>query len=547
MPAKFAKQSTVHENAYAVIVNLVGNLGVKVSASALRHFQEHPDYPSLSSISETLLDWGIESLSIFSTIKQLKEIPYPAIAHLNKYGGHFVVLEDLENGQIHYSDPEIGIIKESVHDFEKKWTGVLLLVHANEKSGEENYKEKRRQEVFKEVSAYLSLGLLAFLFLLPLVFLSWSSLPFYLLKVVGVLFSFALLQKQFGGTNAAINAFCSMGSNGDCDSVINSPASKLFGVVHLSEIGAWYFSGGVLSMIIGSFATYSITPFFFLMSIVNLPFSLLAIYYQGMVIKKWCPLCLAVMGILWLEFVTHLLGGSSISLSWIGLSVAFVGFSIPLVFWLSIRQSFLDSLRLPTLERKLTRFLKSDRVFQKLLADQPFIDVGTFYNEIQSGSVDAPVTITAISNPVCGPCAFAHFALEDLLERFEGKLKIVYRFVINGEDTQSVAYKMLHHLIEMKLDGYSEHQVTKAISSWYTWGKSNIERWKAENTISEVQDQLLIKEVVEQHLAWCSSVGFNTTPTILINGKKLPEQFSIKDLKFQLRKLVEVIELEPTS
>lgn len=533
-------QNEENDNTVAVVKNLFYLLKVDISENDIYRFKSKRDYSDLLSISKLLNEFDIDHLSVKITCDQLDNIPFPAIAHLHKHSGHFVLLEKIGNRMLQYIDPEIGVVTESVTEFDKKWTGVLLLVQANEESGEENYKEKRRREVFKEASAYLSLGLLAFLFLLPFLFLSWSSLPFYLLKVVGALFSFALLQKQFGGTNATVKAFCSMGSHMDCDSVINSPASKFFGAVYLSEIGAWYFSGGVLSMIIGSFTAYSVAPFFFLLSISTLPFSLLAIYYQGMVIKKWCPLCLAVMGILWIEFGARLLIGTSITPSWNSLSMAFAGFSLPLIFWLSARQSFLDALRVPALERNLNRFLKSVRVFQKLLEDQPVIDIGTFYHELQAGAVDAPVSITVISNPVCGPCAVAHFVLEDLFERFEGRLKIVYRFAVNSGNTQSLAYEMLYHLIEMKLAGYSEYEVTKAISSWYTWGKSDINKWKTENPISEETDRIMINAVVEQHFAWCSSASIKNTPTILINGRNLPDEFSLKDLKFQIRKLFDV-------
>ena len=532
--------------ARSFIHSLINILGIKVSNSALdKSFNNHPNYPSLSALSDTLNDWSIDNMSITSSVDQLPEVPYPAIAHLHKHGGHFVVLEKLEKGLLHYIDPEIGVVKETVNEFEKKWTSVLLLVQANEKSGEENYQEKRKQEVFQKVSSYVVFNLLAFTLLLPLTLLSWSASPFYLLKVAGAVFSFLLLQKQFGGTNATVNAFCNMGSKADCDSVINSPASKLFGVVHLSEIGAWYFGGGILSMIIGSFTAYSIAPFFFLLSIVVLPFSFFAVYYQGVVIKKWCPLCLAVMGVLWLEFAAHVLvGDDSISSSWISLSIVFIGFSLPLVFWLSVRQSFLDSLRVPALKRNLNRFLKSERVFQKLLEDQPTIDAGTFSHELQAGAANAPITITVISNPTCGPCAVAHFLIEDLLERFEGKLKIVYRFAINGKDTRSVPYIVLNHLIEMKLDAYSDHKIAKALSSWYAWGKSDIDKWKIENPISKGHDQSIIKEAIQGHITWCILAGINATPTILINGKKLPEEFSLKDLKFQIRKLLDVAELK---
>ena len=182
-----------------------------------------------------------------------------------------------------------------------------MLVLATEKSGEENYESKRRFEVFNSVSIFSVWALLTTLILLPLPHLIWPLAIIYGLKIVGGTLSLYLLRKQFGGKNSAVDAFCKMGGKSDCDAVIFSPASKVFGFIHLSEIGALYFTGGVLSIVLGVLSTYSLPSLLFVLSASALPFTPFAIYYQGWVIKRWCPLCLAVIGVLWLEFLTHLI------------------------------------------------------------------------------------------------------------------------------------------------------------------------------------------------------------------------------------------------
>jgi uncharacterized membrane protein/predicted double-glycine peptidase len=541
-------QKSAKENSAAAFKNLLNLLSINYTNEKITSLTNSADYPSLKSLSDSLEELNCQNLAVKLSLHQLKEIPFPAIAHLSKNNGHFVVLQKLKGEFLQYIDPEIGIVKESLQNFEMKWTGVILLAQANKKSGEENYQQKRRQEIFQKVSLF-TVGVLAILLvILPLPFVPFSLVSIYLLKIIGGLLCYFLLQKQFGGSNVAIDVFCKMGSKSDCDSVINSSASKIFGIVNLSEIGFWYFVGGLLSMMIGAFASNYSSGILLILSISVLPFSLLAVYYQGWVIKKWCPLCLAVMSIFWAEFITHLMIGDPFTIAWNSLLIAFVGFSLPLVFWLSVRQQFLDSFKLLKMERNLNRFLRSERVFQKLLDDQPEIEMGNFSNELQAGVGKAPISITIVSNPVCGPCSYAHAVIEDLLERFDGSLGVVFRFAINPSDTKSESYEMLSHLMALRLS-YSTEKYIEALSSWYLKnGKSNMKKWKEDNPISMMQNQDTINSMIMEHTRWCAMSGIHATPTILINGKKMPEEFSVADLKYQIRKILEKInEPEPTS
>lgn len=240
------------ENGLKVLISIIRLLRVRVTKSSILKIKILVGYPSLMSLSEILSEWGIKNLSVKIKSEQLHEIPYPAIAHLSKNGGHFVVLQKLEDDILYYIDPDVGLIKESLKDFEKKWTGVALLVEANEKSGEDGYREKRKHELFIQYSKYVVWLLVGGLLIVPTVLFPLYILPSYLLKIVGGVFCFLLLQKQFGTSSGAVAAFCTMGSKSNCDAVIHSVGSKLFGVVSLSELGVVYFIAGLLSIIISA-------------------------------------------------------------------------------------------------------------------------------------------------------------------------------------------------------------------------------------------------------------------------------------------------------
>jgi uncharacterized membrane protein len=379
-------------------------------------------------------------------------------------------------------------------------------------------------------------------------FASINILPLYFLKIIGGVFCLALLQKQFGVGDTSLNAFCKMGGKTDCDAVIHSRASRVFGVVHLSELGVLYFVGGLLSLIISSISGLNITGLLVALSIGSLPFSFYSIYYQWQVVKKWCPLCVAVMGIVWLECLAGLLIVTDFSFSWMGIYSVFLSFTVPIVFWLSVRMRFIESFRVPAFEKNLNRFKKSDQVFQNLLANQPVVETGNFENETLFGDAETPIEIALVSNPMCGPCAHAHKTLEAFPELFKNKVSIKYRFMVTPVKNGSVAYQTLSYLFSLELSG-QESDFRAALSSWFSaLEEADVEKWRKAFPLKDEVDQTKVHEAINQHYQWCREAGIKATPTVFINGKKLPEEFSIQDLKFQIRRMVEQLPVtEPES
>jgi uncharacterized membrane protein len=266
------KQDFYKSNLVSVLVELRNRLKLSITTQKILEIKRHPEYPSLSSISGFLSEVNIDNLAIRGTKDQLVEIPYPAIAHFKNNNGQFVLLTEFSNGMLSYFDPaKETSITEPVDEFEKKWTGTILLLETTAKSGEPDYNFKKRTEVFQNVSKAIIIILLATVVIVPFLFLSLKSLVIYLVKILGISVTYLLLNRQFGGANARVEAFCKMGDKADCDSVIQSPASKLFGIVHLSEIGFLYFAGGLLTIVLTSL-TLPEFGVLFLLSIFSVPF-----------------------------------------------------------------------------------------------------------------------------------------------------------------------------------------------------------------------------------------------------------------------------------
>ncbi len=130
-------QRKKNPNAVVVLKDLSHLMALKISPKSFQKIVEHQEFPSMISLIDTMSEWNVASIGVRLEIDQLKDIPYPAIAHLHKNNGHFVILKKMEHEYIHYIDPEIGSIKDTLDNFNRKWTGAVLLVEKNKKSGED--------------------------------------------------------------------------------------------------------------------------------------------------------------------------------------------------------------------------------------------------------------------------------------------------------------------------------------------------------------------------------------------------------------------------
>ncbi|MGJ1325389.1 peptidase domain-containing ABC transporter [Sphingobacterium faecium] len=86
---------------------------------------------------------GFKAKGVQTDIEHINEAPLPAIAHVIKREvyQHYVVIYQFKKGIVKYMDPEYGeMIEEPLSEFEKIWTGVLILAEKNEYFEQRNEK-----------------------------------------------------------------------------------------------------------------------------------------------------------------------------------------------------------------------------------------------------------------------------------------------------------------------------------------------------------------------------------------------------------------------
>lgn len=85
---------------------------------------------------EAAVSFGFEAKGVRGTFESLFNIPLPSIAHVLVNGilPHFVVISCVTEKNIQLMDPGKGkLYYKRHHDFQKEWTGVLILLVPSEK------------------------------------------------------------------------------------------------------------------------------------------------------------------------------------------------------------------------------------------------------------------------------------------------------------------------------------------------------------------------------------------------------------------------------
>ena len=83
------------QNCEETAIRFCNQLNVKITETTLiKDLLEHPDYPSLLSTSDVFKNYGIDNLSIKTTVENLSKLPLPFIAQVKgtKSEGNYLLL-----------------------------------------------------------------------------------------------------------------------------------------------------------------------------------------------------------------------------------------------------------------------------------------------------------------------------------------------------------------------------------------------------------------------------------------------------------------------
>ncbi len=521
-------------NVFVVVNQLLKTLNVKVSKGTLsRTLAEHPSYPSLLSISDSLSDWSVSNQAYQIDKKDYDpdDLFYPFIAHSNDDGGHFMLVQKIVDKKVSYSDEKGKGQEMSEVDFLLKWSGVALHATADEKSGEQYFSENRLRDLFDKMRIPLVIGILVASVAASI---NYGSLTYgfgilLILKLAGTGVCILLLMHGINANNPLIQNLCSLGSKNDCNAILKSDAAKVTTWLSWSEVGFFYFAGSVLALLIDPNAIRALIW----INVLALPYTVYSLSYQYNR-KNWCVLCCSVQLVLILEFLTTLLFESRALTSGIPqlslglLAVISIAFLVPIAIWVFLKPFLTSTSELKPLKGQLKKFKYNTELFEQALVNQPKYAVPDEIMPLILGNPDAETTITMVSNPFCEPCAKAHQTLDDWLRtRKDIKLKIIFT---SADDDNEGRTKVSRHAAALSLLNDSE-LLKNALNDWYGQTNKKYEQWAAKYPVNFNGEQSI---VTEKQKAWCDFAEIRYTPTILVNGYKLPQPYRIQDIKYLL-------------
>lgn len=488
-------------------------------------FNEHPNKYNLLGCSQMLSIYKIKNTGIKFNNKEnaIQDLHTPCIAHI---GTDFVVIHKIESGIVHFWNKQH--FKLGINDFCRIWTGGVLYAESIEKSKEPNYSNNYRKSIFFQIQK--AIVIVALSAILTIVFIHnnlYSDLKFYLLvflNLAGVYIGYLLVIKQLSIHSKYADKICSLFRKNDCNNILESDVAKLNGVIGWSEIGLGYFIAN--SMTIVCFPHLLI--YVALINILTLPYTAWSIWYQRFKAKQWCMLCLIVQLLLWGIFFINILFGiiRFTELDIISANTLFVCFLyLLLILLINILVPNLGKLaRAENIIQELNSIKADNNVFITMLKKQTYYEVDKNTSSILWGNKDADMLVTIFTNPHCNPCAKMHKRMENILTQSDN-LCIQYIFSSFNDNLESSNKFLISTFFNKK-----NSERDKVFRKWFSGGQNTRESFF--NTYStNMQDTEVLTEF-EKHKVWKIHSKITSTPTILVNGYKLPDNYKIEDLVY---------------
>jgi len=495
--------------------------------------QSGPAYPSLLSIKQTCEYFGLKTNGYQGDFDSLVKIEMPVIAHWKKDNAEkFVLIKEVTQENVTCFDAlKQQKIEISREDFCKFWSGVLIKSIKTVNQGV----AKRR---FK-VSHLWFFGLAVLAILIAIFFQYQNTLDktalyyaivLFFLKATGVWLTANIMKHEAGIPYPPFERFCYKKEYFDCNKVLSSNAARIFNTISLADIGTVYFLTGIFVMLL--YLLNGIPNAILLLfygAVSGLPFVLFSGIYQKYILKKWCPLCLGVIGLILIENLVFLLypgevfPNTSFLLAGIALTVSLT-FSILIVLYFknllkAQAESFASKLQ-------SLRIKRNPEVLYSLFNRQKTTEVPKKHN-IVIGNSKAHIVITTLLSPMCNPCKKLTGEIMELIIKQPEYFCWQIRF--DGvEKEEGNLNKIQLHLMQLCNRAKDENLKLKIISDWYS--KQSFRWFSAKYPVREITSEITsnFAEIIIEN----QKLGLKKLPVLWVNDKELPEEYSIADIPY---------------
>lgn len=498
-----------------------------------KYLMEHPFYPSMQSLSDMLTRYQISNVGVKLSDYQLEELPLPFFAFV-KVGTDdhhdFIGVTEVQNDTVVYYYTNNKRISRKEFN-EMSADGIALLVEADESSSEKEYKIHKAFEnakIFRNAmtgSGLLMLFSLGIWHYFATMGFSVSTVSIISTVIIGLIISLLLVTNEFDKSNSWVRRICASDSKNNCDGVLNSSGSRIFGL-SWAEIGLCYFSFQLFYLFNPSSdlkGKLEMVSFFNYLAVAYIPYSLI---YQFIVLRQLCKLCLAIQLILALQFSWSICWGS---LSYPGANswgAAFICIISPAILWSFLKQLLKKTSNSSKYEQAYKRLIRRQDILELSLCESPSIIQGwEELGGIVKGNPVASNVIVNVSNPYCTYCTKVHEELDTLLE-YHNDIKVVTIYSIDSmtSDRRNDPIRLFLALEEVNSD-----MLFDAINWWYSSKEKDVDSLSVKFPVGQ-KDLERQNFKIDQMREWCRDANIVYTPTLYFNDKRLPVHFELENL-----------------
>ena len=499
--------------------------GLKFDNYAKTLYHSHPRYGNIEAITYILSRFGIDTSLIQTDLEEIKSLPLPLVVN---FDGLFLPIVGLKNDETVLLINESGEIEEVLlRDFNHRWDGRALVMEEDGKGKGNMPKEKAIWTVNR-----LLIILSVLIFAGTALYFSGRAICcqsvirdlFLLSSIAGLAVSVLFHVQRLDRGNPLVNKIChsSAGhsSKRDCSSILDSNASKFFGVLSWVDVGSVYFLF-YLSIVWFMLAPEAmiVLALVSLFAAAYIPYS---IFYQAKKAKRWCALCLSVQAILLfnaaISIVFLMKEGVFVGNLWMTAIKTVAIVAIVISVYSLVLSCITSYYLLKERDKRHRELLFSAEGFRFLTQNTPAVDF-SLSPKLPVIEREGNTELTMIINPICSPCMKKTREVLEILNRKRyTSLSIVMLVDPKAKVEVALAKKLITESFAGNLAGALENHVKRFPDIGDV------------NAVKSIHPQA--QEIVDSGFKWSKDNRFLSTPKLFLNSRELPSLYSVRDIDF---------------
>lgn len=503
-----------------IFISILRELHIPFTKSfALNAFEEHPYKYTFFGLKSLCEKYNIETKGLFfQDKKMLLNLPIPFVV---KFANDYALVKKINNGNVIFEMYGVDNNLTS-SDFINNCSGHVLIFQSDDGSIEPNYKQhlfNQRLNNIEYLGIAISAAVLFGMFIIGNSIASCIKFILMMLSILGCFFSGMLITQQMKIHNSLAESFCHAFKASSCNNVLESSSAKLLKRYSWSEIGFSYFLVNFISLMISDRSQFILSY----VTALSLLYSVWSVWYQHR-LSQWCPICLMVQGIVFVQFLCYLLGGFYFQIVKCDGLVIVCLISAYICSTLIINKFIpllANSFQLQRTRWEYNHLKMNDKVFDLLLHEGAKYD--TVESSIEFGTKKSNKIITIFSNPYCNPCANMH----ERLQKLYASNSCLIRYVFTSFSPE---WNIINKYLIAVYQQYGAEKAWEIYTQWYNKGKFLQEHFF--DNLHLNMDSANIELEFKRHEQWRNSTKLNATPTILVNGYKIPYGYKIEDMQY---------------